>query len=337
MISPIGSGDDFLPSTVKCRYISSAILPYNDASENDLGGAAKMKKITSNIKGIDSSSPMVLFFPQHQAGFVPSNIPVGTPSLRGLWEKAPGFAEVGLKEIDPARPEMEHGIRFYRVLEAQTKEAAAIIGAHRPDFILTTGGDCGASFASIDYMNKYYNGALGVVWVDAHADIHTPSSSPSGNYHGMVLRHLMGSGEFPLKPALALRPAQIAYFGLRDTEREEDEAIEALSIPRFSARQVMDGNGPLEAVVAHFKKNGVTHLHLHVDCDVMDEAVFPHVHVPEPDGLSLERLLEILRYLRSEMPMAGCCLTEYAPATPEAGLEIVKRVYEEGLGLEFPE
>lgn len=280
---------------------------------------------------------MILFFPQYQAGFMPSVIPVGTPALRGLWEGDPGFAEVPVEDTDAGRPETERGVRFRAVLRRQLLSAAAILDAKKPDFVLTTGGDCGGSFASIAYMNERYGGGIGVIWVDAHADIHTPSTSPSGNYHGMVLRHLTGNEEFDIKPRLPLAFGQIAYLGLRDTEREEDAVIGENGIPRFSAAEIMKGDAPMDAVIAHFKKNGITHLYLHVDCDVMDETVFPHVHVPEPDGLSLERLLEVLQYLRARMPVAGCCLTEYAPRTPGAGIDMVKRIYTEGLGLKLPD
>lgn len=280
-----------------------------------------------------SDKQMILFFPQYQAGAMPSNIPLGTDDLRVLWRAAPGFVEVPLQETDTADPQVEGGVRYRAILRKQLEDALNIVNTARPDLIVTTGGDCGASFVPIAYMNALYGGKLGVIWVDAHGDIHSPETSPSGNYHGMVLRHLMGYPSFDIQPVLPLRPDQIAYLGLRDTEAAEDEFIALNNIPRFNARDVMTGNDPLDAVIAHFKNNGITHIHLHVDCDVMDADVFPHVHVPEPDGVSFDRLIELLQYLREEMPMASCCLTEYAPATPGAGLDLVKRVYTEGLGI----
>ncbi len=281
-------------------------------------------------------SDMVLFFPQYQAGAVPSRIPVGTPALHALWQNASGFREVPLQPTDSDDPGDDPAIRFHDILRVQQADAMACVEALQPEFILTTGGDCGASYIPIAYMNKLYTGKIGVIWVDAHADIHAPSTSPSGNYHGMVLRHLMGSDEFLGKPALPLTPAQIAYVGLRDTEQAEDDFIAAHHIPRFNALEVAKDNAPLEAIIAHFKANGLTHLHLHVDCDVLDQAVFPHVHVPEPEGLTLPRLIDILQYLRAAMPMASCCLTEYAPQKAGAGMDVVSAVYTEGLGLSLP-
>ena len=284
-----------------------------------------------------TDSPMVLLFPQYQAGYVPSHIPIGTGSLRALWQKAPGFVEVPLQPTDDAAAETDRGIHFRRILRKQMEDAMAIIHKAAPEFILTTGGDCGTSFIPIAYMNEQYKGKIGVIWVDAHGDMHVPSTSPSGNFHGMILRHLMGHVEFDVQPPVPLQPHQIAFLGLRDTEVEEDRVIAQHRMPRFDAGAIMQGNEPLDAVIAHFQKHGLTHLHLHVDCDVMDETIFPHVEVPEPGGLTLERLIEILQYLRAKMPMSGCCLTEYAPRKAGDGLDIMKRVYTEGLGLNLPE
>lgn len=267
---------------------------------------------------------------------MPSNIPVGTADLRRVWQCAPGFAEVPLQPADLADPQTERGVRFRAILRRQLEDAMAMVEAAAPDFIVTTGGDCGASFVPIAYMNKRHAGKIGVVWVDAHGDIHAPATSPSGHYHGMVLRHLMGDLDFDIQPPRPLRAGQIAYLGLRDTESAEDSFIAQQGIPRFHAQDVMESDAPLGAVLDHFTRHGVTHLHLHVDCDVMDQSAFPHVHVPEPDGLTLERLIDILQKLRARLPMSSCCLTEYAPATPGAGLDMVRRVYAEGLGLDIP-
>ncbi len=284
----------------------------------------KMKKI------------LVLLFAQYQSGYVPSRIPIGGDDLRALWQSHEEFADVPIQETDILNPQTERGIRFRQILGRQRQEADKAIRKAHPDFILTTGGDCGASYSSIAYLNEKYNGKVGVIWVDAHADIHLPSTSPSGNYHGMVLRNLLGEDEFDVMPPKPLCPNQIAFLGLRDTEAAEDEYIARHKIPRFSAGQVMEGDEPLRAVVEHFRQNGIDYLHLHVDCDVMDEKAFPFVHVPEPGGLTVSRLIEILKYLRAAIPMIGCCVTEYAPIKNGDGIDILRKIYEEGLGLTLP-
>jgi len=279
---------------------------------------------------------MILFFPQYQAGYVPSRIPIGTPELRALWQSAKDFAEVPLHPTNINDTQEQRRIKYRHVLREQLAMAQRLIKWYDPDFILTTGGDCGTAVAPIAYLNQKYHSKIGLLWIDAHADIHTPSTSPSHNFHGMPMRLLMDDPEFTVHVPLPLRPEQIAYIGLRDTETEEDRIIAEKKILRYSAAELAQGNAPLDTVIKRFKDSGITHLHLHVDTDVMDPSVWPHVHVPAPDGFTLERLLEILQYLRTQMPVSGCCLTEYAPQSSGAGLEIMKRIYTEGLGLELP-
>ncbi len=276
---------------------------------------------------------MILFFPQYQAGYVPSNIPKGAAAIENFWAAQHDFHPVEIIKTDIQNPQSSGGIRFRDILKTQALRAQSILNEHAPDFVLTTGGDCGASYASIAYLNERYAGKIGVIWVDAHADIHVPSTSPSGNYHGMVVRNLLGADGFDLKPARPLETHQVAYLGLRDTELEEDDYIAQNKIPAFRTQDILNSDVPLYAVLDHFKKQGLTHIHLHVDCDVMDVADFPHVHVPEHGGLSVQRLIEILTILRTSMPMAGCCVTEYAPQHEGEGFDIVKRIYEEGLGI----
>lgn len=278
---------------------------------------------------------MILFFPQYQAGHVPSRIPTGTPELRALWQNAPGFVEVPLHPTSLSDTQMERQIKYRHILREQLNAAIDIIHRVNPDFILTTGGDCGTAPAPISFLNQKYDGKIGLLWIDTHADIHQPGTSPSHNFHGMPVRLLLGDSAFAYQVPRPLRPQQIAYLGLHDTETEEDQVIRELQIPRYGPDE-LNSNAPLDAVIARFREHGITHLHLHVDVDVMDPAVFPHVHVPSPGGLRLERLIEILQYLRTQMPLAGCCLTEYAPAVPGAGLEVMKVIYTQGFGLQLP-
>ncbi|MGH3734382.1 MAG: arginase family protein [Micromonosporaceae bacterium] len=62
------------------------------------------------------------------------------------------------------------------------------------DTVITLGGDCGVELAPISAARTRYGDQLTVLWLDAHPDLNTPQSSPSGAFHGMVLRTLLGQG-----------------------------------------------------------------------------------------------------------------------------------------------
>ncbi len=76
---------------------------------------------------------MILFFPQYQAGYMPSSIPVGTPSLRKLWAADPDFAEVPLQPSDPAHRETDRGILASLDRRLATKAYGKTLLAALPD------------------------------------------------------------------------------------------------------------------------------------------------------------------------------------------------------------
>lgn len=107
------------------------------------------------------------------------------------------------------------------------------------------GGDHSIAMGSISGAQSYYrskNQTLGLIWFDAHADMNTPETTPSGNIHGMPLAALLGSGV----PALThiagfapkLDPKLCAHVGARDIDRGERELIRELGIRFFTMREI---------------------------------------------------------------------------------------------------
>ena len=107
------------------------------------------------------------------------------------------------------------------------------------NFMLFIGGDHSISMGTIPSMVKH-RGRTGIVWVDAHADINTPESSPSGNMHGMSLAFLSGIATLPsfhwLKPCIDV--SDIVYIGLRDLDDAEKKVIKDLGIKTFTMREI---------------------------------------------------------------------------------------------------
>ncbi|MET8864183.1 arginase family protein [Nonomuraea sp. NPDC004580] len=97
-------------------------------------------------------------------------------------------------------------------------------------FVVTTGGDCGAELEPVAAARRRYGDRLVVVWFDAHGDLNTPVSSPSGAYHGMVLRALTGDGPVGLVAGDPLTPRQIVLAGARDLDAAEESFIKAAGI-----------------------------------------------------------------------------------------------------------
>jgi len=122
----------------------------------------------------------------------------------------------------------------------------------RPSRLLTIGGDCGSDFAPIAWQAAQPGGGLGVLYLDAHGDLNTPASSPSGRFHGMILRAALGEGA-PALMALhprALAPDQIVLAGVRDLDPAERDFLAASAIQRLPPAAISDGRAAA-AVRAH--------------------------------------------------------------------------------------
>ncbi|ACZ87295.1 GNAT family N-acetyltransferase [Streptosporangium roseum] len=166
----------------------------------------------------------------------------------------------------------------------------------RDGFTVTVGGDCGVELEPVAAALRRYGDRLNVVWFDAHGDMNTPATSPSGAFHGMILRTLQGEGPCDLVPSPALRPNQVVLAGTRSLDPAEADYIRETGIGGLSAI----GDDAL--------------LYIHVDLDVLDGIT--SVGYPEPGGLSAQALTEAIATLAARHEIVGLGITEYAPSDP---------------------
>lgn len=142
---------------------------------------------------------------------------------------------------------------------------------------------------------------IGVLWVDAHADLNVPGSSPSGNIHGMPLAHLLGAGDERLTGVwgggAVLEPRDVVYLGLRSIDPYERERIVELGIRAYTMTD-LDQRGVGEvATEALAYLAGTDRLHVSFDADALDPEEAPGVGTPVPGGLSYREahlLMELL-------------------------------------------
>jgi arginase len=163
------------------------------------------------------------------------------------------------------------------------------------------------------------HGQLGLIWIDAHMDSHTPETTPSGTYHGMPLAALMGHGDPALAgiagPAPALSPAHVALVGVRSFEWQEDELLRALGVRVFPMAEI-DRRG-LAAVMeeaAAIVLDGTAGAGISIDLDVLDPVSAPGVGSPVPGGLDPGALVAAVARLGRDARFTGCEIVEYNPA-----------------------
>jgi arginase len=154
---------------------------------------------------------------------------------------------------------------------------------------LVLGGDHSVALGSLVGMAKV-RGAGGVVWVDAHGDVNTPETSPSGNVHGMVLAAALGlAGEAFSRdgwPLPAVDPGKLALVGIRSLDDGERDLLHEIDAKVFTMSEVdRIGVEPcMREALAHASGGGF--LHVSLDMDVVDPEYAPGVGTPVRGGLS---------------------------------------------------
>jgi arginase len=205
-----------------------------------------------------------------------------------------------------------HRLSALQRIRGMVAEALDAHHAAAPDeAVLTIGGDCGIALAPIDHAARRSPG-LAVVWIDAHPDLNSPDSSPSGAFAGMVLRAVIGEAD----PVLSLPPGTVAaervvVGGARSFDDSELELVEGRGIAALTVDALRDADALADAVAA----TGADAVYIHVDIDALDPAEIAGNAHPEPFGLTVAELTAAVARLRERMPLVGASLAGYSPAS----------------------
>ena len=174
------------------------------------------------------------------------------------------------------------------VVEEDTLHAQTLaVASDLPERPLVLGGCCCSHIGAVEGLAARY-GRVGVIWLDAHGDLNTPESSPSGNEWGMPLRMLIDGG--------AVDAADVALWGARNLDPPEVEFVAATGIHADPA-----------AVLAR-----VSEVYVALDCDVLAPAALV-VFMPEPGGPALAEVEQLLIGIRERGSVVGAGLTGLAP------------------------
>ena len=235
------------------------------------------------------------------------------------------FPQEGLKEFHAAVP-------VYRQLRESVKSWVG--GGHVP---IVMGGDHSISIGSLAGALAATQGDLAVLWIDAHADLNTPSSSPSGNLHGMPLSLLMGLEETgsdargsqwkmlqdEMVPKYRLSKERVAWLGLRDLDESEKSRI--IEFKGCFPRTMQDIDRlQLPALVEQFHswmiRSKAKHLWISFDVDSLDPTLAPGTGTIVRGGLTYreghflaELLAEKLWDAKSPYRLAGLDVVEVNP------------------------
>jgi arginase len=173
------------------------------------------------------------------------------------------------------------------ILETSRRVAAEVERAREESLLpLVLGGDHSVAIGTLGGMAA--GGRGGVLWLDAHGDLNTPETSPSGNVHGMPLATALGLCGFGADGLNlpALDPERVALVGVRSLDPGEREAVKRLGLAVYTISD-LDRRG-VEPVIedALERVSGGAFVHVSVDLDVVDPEFAPGVGDPVRGGLS---------------------------------------------------
>lgn len=155
-------------------------------------------------------------------------------------------------------------------------------------FPLVLGGDHSIAMGTVAGLLDAW-GDVGVLWVDAHGDINTPDTSPSGNVHGMPVATILGKSGLGARlgwTSRAVNPRRVVLFGTRTLDAGERLAIRELGVRMFTMSEI-DQRGVtacVEEAISHLQ--GAGGIHISFDIDAVDPLEAPGVGTPWPGGLT---------------------------------------------------
>ena len=178
------------------------------------------------------------------------------------------------------------------------------------------GGDHSCAGGTWTGVARALDGDLGLVWIDAHMDAHTPRTSHTGRLHGMPLAWLLGEDDDPLYGLTTgvIKPRHVALIGVRSFEPEERARLDHLGVRVVYMEEVHKrGIGAVldEAIV--IATRGTAAFGVSIDLDVVTPDEAPGVGTPVPDGVSGEELARALEGIGQRSDLAAIELVEYSP------------------------
>lgn len=182
------------------------------------------------------------------------------------------------------------------------------------------GGDhtCAIGTWSGVYDVLRHQGDLGLIWVDAHMDSHTPETTESGRIHGMPLACLLGYGYPTLTGVMhhqaKLKPENICLIGVRSFEHGEAEFLKKLNVRIYFMDEVKSrGIDAVMQEAAEYVSRNTVGYGISLDLDAIDPNDAPGVDVPEPDGISAAELSLSLKKIVKDPRLIGSEIVEFDP------------------------
>lgn len=204
-------------------------------------------------------------------------------------------------------------------------EVSALLQANKKFCVIGGDHSCAIGTWSGVYHALQAQGEIGLIWIDAHMDSHTPETTPSGNIHGMPLASLLGFG-YPsltgvLNDAPKIKPENLCLIGVRSYEAGEAALLKRLNVKIFFMDEVEQRgfDAVLQEAVAHVTQHAPVY-GMTIDIDALDPVDAPGVDVPEEGGIKLLDMIAGLKKIADDKRLIGTELVEFDPSRDRDGI-----------------
>ncbi len=262
-------------------------------------------------------------------------VDMGPSALRlaGLNEKLAsiGYEIQDLGNIVVDQPENQHpgpaNARYLAQIAHSCSRLASMVeqAAAEKRVPLVLGGDHSVAVGTVTGMSQHFRKQgqkMGLIWIDAHADMNTPESSPSGNVHGMPLACIIGLGPEELVCLGGYRPkvepSNVSIVGLRSVDEIERLNVRDTGVHAFTMRDI-DERGlrsVMQEAIDH-ASSGTAGLHLSFDMDAVDPQEAPGVGTPVRGGITYREAHLAMEIVCDSGKMASMELVEVNPVIDE--------------------
>ena len=231
-------------------------------------------------------------------------------------------------------------LQIFEGIKTQVKEAI-----DSGMFPLIIAGDHSSAGGTMAGLKLAYPGKrLGVLWIDAHADLHSPYTTPSGNIHGMPIATALGVDQSDLQKnnldlttmqywnqlkSHSLKPADLIYIGVRDVEEEEIHAMKQLNLRNYTVKELRDRG--LQRCIDEIseKLQACDIVYVSFDVDSMDPSETSYgTGTPVPMGISFDEAKTILTSMSKLNNLACMEIVEVNPCLDNEKNKMAERSFE---------
>lgn len=216
---------------------------------------------------------------------------------------------------------------LHEITDTCTKAAEAVVKALQEGVTpIVVGGDHSVAAGTVSGVAQFYRQReqkIGLIWIDAHSDINTPDTSPSGNVHGMPLAALLGLGPEPLSNILGYSPKVLpentVIIGVRDIDGAEKENIRRAGVTEVYTMRDIDERGMRSVMESALRaaKRGTAGYHVSLDMDWIDPEDAPGVGTPVRGGATYREAHLAMEIIADHGGMLSFEIVEVNPVIDE--------------------